>query len=163
VHHYFRQSEQVETVIKVAVEHARDGWRAAALFLQRLPAAGGAKEAADDRWLEALSLMATVTSAELADFALAPNDLLFRLFHEKGVRVYPAKEKELHDQCRCSEERVATMLRSFPRAEIESLKKDGLVEVVCEFCRREYRFDENALDDVYARQARRDGRAESGR
>ncbi|HTI86566.1 MAG TPA: Hsp33 family molecular chaperone HslO [Alphaproteobacteria bacterium] len=162
-HHYFRQSEQVETAIKVAVDRAPGGWRAAALFLQRLPAAGGAKEAADDRWLEALSLMATVTGAELADFALAPNDLLFRLFHEKGVRVYPAKEKELHDRCRCSEERVVTMLRSFPRAEIESLKKDGHVEVVCEFCRREYRFDESALDNVYAPRPRRDGRAESGR
>jgi molecular chaperone Hsp33 len=161
VHHYFRQSEQVETAIKVAVDH-KDGWRAAALLLQRLPVAGGAKEVADDRWLEALSLMATVTSAELADFALAPNDLLFRLFHEKGVRVYPRKGKELRDLCRCSEDRVVTMLRSFPRAEIESLKKDGAVEVVCEFCRREYRFDERGLNDVYAPR-RRDGRAESGR
>ncbi|MGE5539202.1 MAG: Hsp33 family molecular chaperone HslO [Gemmatimonas sp.] len=159
VHHYFRQSEQVETAIKVAVDHPADGWRAAALFLQRLPSGGG-REAADDRWREALSLMATVTSAELADYKLAPNDLLFRLFHEKGVRLYPAKEKELHDRCRCSEERVVTMLRSFPRVEIESLKKDGAVEVVCEFCRRMYRFDEGALDHVYAPTAQRgDGRA----
>jgi molecular chaperone Hsp33 len=160
-HHYFRQSEQVETAIKLAVVHAQDGWRAAALFLQRLP---GATEADDDGWREALSLMATVTSAELADYTLSPNDLLFRLFHEKGVRVYPAKEKELHDRCRCSEERVVTMLRSFPRAEIEALKKDDVVEVVCEFCRRQYRFDDPALDDVYAsKRAHGNGRADSGR
>jgi molecular chaperone Hsp33 len=149
-HHYFRQSEQVETAIKVAVEHGADGWRCAALFLQRLPVAGSAKEAADDRWREALSLMATVTGAELVDFHLPADRLLFRLFHERGVRVHDAKP--LVDRCRCSEERVVAMLRSFPRAEIETLKKHGVVEVSCEFCRRHYHFDDAALERVYAPQ-----------
>lgn len=147
-HHYFRQSEQVETAIKVAVERGADGWRCAALLLQRLPVAGSAKEAADDRWREALSLMATVTGAELVDFDLDANTVLFRLFHERGVRVH--EPKPLIDRCRCSEERVVTMLRSFPRAEIETLTKDGAVEVSCEFCRRLYRFDDAALARVYA-------------
>lgn len=155
-HHYFRQSEQVETAIKVAVDRGAGGWRCAALFLQRLPAAGIAKEAADDRWREALSLMATVTGPELVDFDLSANTLLFRLFHERGVRVHDVKP--LIDRCRCSEERVVTMLRSFPRAEIETLTKDGAVEVSCEFCRRLYRFDEAALARVYA--PRPDGRAD---
>lgn len=151
-HHYFRQSEQVETAIKVAVDRGPgdqgNRWRCAALFLQRLPAAGFAKEEADDRWREALSLMATVTGPELVDFDLAANTLLFRLFHERGVRVHEAKP--LIDRCRCSEERVVTMLRSFPRSEIETLTKDGAVEVSCEFCRRLYRFDDAALARVYA-------------
>jgi molecular chaperone Hsp33 len=159
-HHYFRQSEQVETAIKVAVDRRADGWRAAALFLQRLPATGFAREAADDRWREALSLMATVTGAELVDYDLGAHDLLFRLFHERGVRVHEAKP--LIDRCRCSEERVTAMLGSFPRAEIETLSKDGVVEVSCEFCRRLYRFDERALARVYAPRppsARRDRNA----
>jgi molecular chaperone Hsp33 len=147
-HHYFRQSEQVETAIKVAVDRGRDGWRCAALFLQRLPVKGFAKDAADDRWREALSLMATVTGTELVDFDLPANTLLFRLFHERGVRVHDAKP--LIDRCRCSEERVITMLRSFPRVEIETLTKNGAVEVSCEFCRRLYRFDDEGLDRVYA-------------
>jgi molecular chaperone Hsp33 len=147
-HHYFRQSEQVETAIKVAVDRGPHGWRCAALFLQRLPTTGSAREAADDRWREALSLMATVTGAELVDFGLTADRLLFRLFHEGGVRVHDAKP--LMDRCRCSEERVVTMLRSFPRAEIETLKKDGVVEVSCEFCRRLYSFDDAALERVYA-------------
>jgi molecular chaperone Hsp33 len=148
VHHYFRQSEQVETAIKVAVDHGIEGWRGAALFLQRLPVVGATKEAADDLWLDALTLMATVTSAELADFDLSANDLLFRLFHEIGVRVHDAKS--LEDRCRCSEEKVVNMLRSFPKAEIEGLMNDGAVEVNCEFCRRLYRFDSVVLDRIYS-------------
>lgn len=159
VHHYFRQSEQVETAIKVAVDRGADGWRGAALFLQRLPVAGAKKEAADDLWLDALALMATVTGTELADFDLAANDLLFRLFHEIGVRVHDVKS--LDDRCRCSEERVIAMLHSFPRTEIESLMKDGAVEVNCEFCRRLYRFDAVALDRIYA--ANRPGTDAAGR
>jgi molecular chaperone Hsp33 len=147
VHHYFRQSEQVETIIKVSVERAAGGWRGAALFLQRLPVAGSKKEAADDLWFETLSLMATVTNAELSNFELPANDLLYRLFHEIGVRVHDVKP--LADHCRCSEDRVVTMLRSFPRAEIDGLMKDGAVEVDCEFCRRSYRFDADALQRVY--------------
>jgi molecular chaperone Hsp33 len=147
-HHYFRQSEQVETAIKVSVDRGPDGWRCAALFLQRLPVTGFAKDATDDRWREALSLMATVTGPELVDFGLTANNLLFRLFHERGVRVHDVKP--LIDRCRCSEERVVTMLRSFPRAEIETLTRNGAVEVSCEFCRRLYRFDDEALDHVYA-------------
>jgi molecular chaperone Hsp33 len=160
VHHYFRQSEQVETAIKVTVDRGSEGWRAAALFLQRLPASGFAREAADDRWREALSLMATVTGSELADFDLSANSLLFRLFHERGVRVHEAKP--LIDRCRCSEERVVTMLGSFPRAEIEALNKDGIVEVSCEFCRRIYRFDEEALARIYAAERPSSRQDESG-
>ena len=147
VHHYFRQSEQVETAIKVAVARDRDGWRCAALMLQRLPDSGLNKETVDDLWLDALTLMATVTSAELTGLDLSANDLLFRLFHEIGVRVH--ESKPLIDRCRCSEERVIGMLQSFPRSEIESLMNDGVVDVDCEFCRRRYRFDAEALERVY--------------
>ena len=146
-HHYFRQSEQVETAIKVAVARDTDGWRCAALILQRLPDSGLNKEAVDDLWLDAVTLMATVTSTELTDLNLFADNLLFRLFHEIGVRVHDAKP--LVDRCRCSEERVIGMLQSFPRSEIESLMNDGVVDVDCEFCRRRYRFDAAALERVY--------------
>jgi molecular chaperone Hsp33 len=146
-HHYFRQSEQVETAIKVAVARDSNGWRCAALMLQRMPDSGLNKETVDDLWLDALTLMATVTSAELTGLDLSANDLLFRLFHEIGVRVH--ESKPLIDRCRCSEERVIGMLQSFPRSEIESLMNDGVVDVDCEFCRRRYRFDSDALERVY--------------
>ena len=115
VHHYFRQSEQVEAGLKVAVARVKDAagsecWRAGALMIERLPTAGGveARESEDEGWRHAMILMSTSTSAELLDAALRPEQLLFRLFHEEGVHDY--KPHELAARCRCSRERVETCL-----------------------------------------------------
>src|SRR5579883_1242429 len=89
VHHYFRQSEQVEAGIKVAVGQRRDPdgqlrWRGGTLMIERLPKDGGAeaaREAEDEGWRGAMVLMATGTSEELLDPELTPEALLFRLFH----------------------------------------------------------------------------------
>ena len=74
-------------------------------------------------------------------------DLLFRLFHEDGVRVFDPDNLEM--RCRCSPERVENMLKSFPRAEIETLKIGDDVVVSCEFCGRDYRFSDKELDRVF--------------
>ena len=149
IHHYFRQSEQLEAGIKLAVSGER-GWRAGVLMLQRLPGEGldddgeeGELENADDGWRRALALMASATSAELTDPALAPNDLLYRLFHEDGVRVFTPLS--LRAGCRCSRGRVEDMLRALPRDDVEHLKVEGLIDVTCEFCNRHYRFDDADL------------------
>ena len=149
IHHYFRQSEQLEAGIKLAVSGER-GWRAGVLMLQRLPGEGldddgeeGELETADDGWRRALALMASATSAELTDPALAPNDLLYRLFHEDGVRVFTPLT--LRAGCRCSRGRVEDMLRALPRDDVEHLKVDGQIEVTCEFCNTQYRFEEADL------------------
>lgn len=150
VHHYFRQSEQVVTGIAVAVEHGRDGWRGGALLLQRMPEehehAISASDVEDD-WRRAMVLMSTASAAELTDPRLVANDLLYRLFHEEGVRVWPPAS--LQPSCRCSRERVETVLRSLPREEIEELKVEGKVEVTCEFCNSTYGFDDDDLGDIY--------------
>lgn len=154
-HGYFRQSAQLHAVVKLAVGRAADGsWRSAGIMIQRLPDEGPARlsgDAPDENWEEdwrrAVILMGSSTSEELLDPALHPHDLLYRLFHEDGVRVFnPAP---LVMSCRCSEQRVITMLRSFPRSEIEALKEGDRVVVTCEFCSRRYEFDESALDAVY--------------
>ena len=149
IHHYFRQSEQFEAGIKLAVA-ADGGWRAGVLMLQRLPGEGAADdpedgegESAEDGWRRALALMGSATSAELTDPALAPNDLLYRLFHEDGVRVFTPLA--LRAGCRCSRGRVEDMLRALPRDDVEHLKIDGRIEVTCEFCNAHYRFDEADL------------------
>lgn len=159
VHHYFRQSEQIEAGIRVACGLVDGHWRASAMMLQRLPAEGGfqdedapanraaSQEIADDDWRRALLLMGTGPDAELLAPELGARELLFRLFHEEGVRVYPAQE--LSAKCRCSRQRVAGMLRSLPRAEIEELKTDGVVSVTCEFCNTHYRFDDADLAELY--------------
>lgn len=151
VHHYFRQSEQVEAGIKVAVERRawRSGppaWRAGALMIERLPKAEGgiaSREAEDDGWRRAMILMSTSTAGELLDPELPPEDLLFRLFHEEGVRAY--KPHDLKAGCRCSRERVETMLKALGPGEVGNLKVDGRLEVTCEFCSAVYVFAEEDI------------------
>ena len=125
--HYFLQSEQIQTGLVVASGNSGGTWRSAGLILQRLPeeAAGGAAEAVpdEDAWRRAMVLQATCTEAELLDPGLPVNDLLYRLFHEEGVRVF--QRRPLAARCRCARSRLEETLRSLPRAEIEDLKIDG--------------------------------------
>jgi len=150
VQHYFRQSEQLDTGIKVAVAFTDVGWRGGALMLQRLPEDQVQQtlgsNVADD-WRRAMVLMGTCSDKEMLDPNLPANDLLFRLFHEDGVRVWAPSD--LFASCRCSRERVATVLASLPRDEIAELKVNGNVEVTCEFCNSTYTFDDAQLDHIY--------------
>ena len=155
-HSHFRQSDQSQAVFKLAV--APDGgggaWRAGGMMMQRLPDPGRTQvsgearnEAAEDEWRRAVILMGSCTSEELVDDGLHPHDLLYRLFHEDGVRVF--EPHSLAHGCRCSRDKVVTMLQSFPRGEIEALRIDDAVIVTCEFCGARYDFDDDALDRVY--------------
>ena len=159
LHHYFRQSEQIDAAIKVAVARQpagagattepRGGWQVGALMVQRLPKAHAVDdEEREDGWREAVILMGSATNQELLDPALHPDALLYRLFHEPGVRVY--KPMVLRSACRCSSERVSVMLKSFPKEEIESMKVDDKVVVTCEFCRSTYTYDQSEIDSLYA-------------
>jgi molecular chaperone Hsp33 len=151
IQHYFRQSEQLDTGIKVAVAFTDLGWRGGALMLQRLPEDQVQRtlgsDVADD-WRRAMVLMGTCTDQEMLDPNLPANDLLFRLFHEDGVRVWAPTN--LNASCRCSRDRVATVLASLPRDEIADLKVNGNVEVTCEFCNSTYTFDDAQLDHIYS-------------
>ena len=92
----------------------------------------------DDAWVEGQSLIATVEDVELIDPDLSGERLLYRLFHERGVRVF----SPLHviAKCSCSREAVSAMLRSFAPNERAGMVKDGKVEVTCEFCSSVYEF-----------------------
>lgn len=150
---YFRQSEQVRTGMKIAVEQipANRGmiWRAGAVMVQCIPEEnpeGDDTKALED-WRRTMMLLGTVKDTELVDPDLSPERLLLRLFHEEGVRVYDPQP--LSFRCRCSRERVETMLRQFRADDIEEMKKDdGSLEVTCEFCNECYRFEEAALAEV---------------
>jgi molecular chaperone Hsp33 len=142
--HYFRQSEQLQAGLKLAV--ARSGeegaWRAGGLMLQRIPPEGGRVRIADDVedvWRRAMVLMSSATPAELVAPDLPPRRLLWRLFHEEGVRVYDTHAVEA--RCRCSRERIAAILRAFPADELDEMKKEAVTTVTCEFCNTRYDFD----------------------
>jgi molecular chaperone Hsp33 len=150
---YFRQSEQVRTGMKIAVEQvpasAGSSWRAGAVMVQCLPDEDpndDGDKALED-WRRTMMLLGTVKDDELVDPDLSPERLLLRLFHEEGVRVFDPQP--LSFRCRCSRERVETLLRQFETADIEDMKQeDGALDVTCEFCNEHYRFDEAAVADL---------------
>jgi molecular chaperone Hsp33 len=162
-HEYFLRSEQIPTRVRLAVgEEWRGGegpkhrWRGGGMLLQFLPKAperarqadlhpGDAPEGSiahtvteDDAWVEGQSLIATVEDIELIDPDLSGERLLYRLFHERGVRVFPPLP--LRAQCSCSREAVASMLASFAAKDRAEMVKDGKVVVTCEFCSSVYEF-----------------------
>jgi molecular chaperone Hsp33 len=159
-HTYFRQSEQLPTFIRLAVaQHYERGtagaqWRAGGLLLQKLPREGGTRPRpsgeehdaslegeSDEDWSRARHLAATVEDHELLDPMLSPERLLYRLFHEEGVRVTPSMP--LAAACRCSRERIHMFLERFGPDELADMREaDGGVTVTCEFCSRQYRFAE---------------------
>jgi molecular chaperone Hsp33 len=143
---YFENSEQLPTRLWLRA----DSDQASGLLLQRLPltsrpasatesgAGGIPEEEVEDAWQRVQLVAGTVTDAELA--SLPDRDLLRRLFAEDDVRMFEAAP--VFFRCRCSRERVATMLKSLGRGEVEGvLSERGNVEVRCEFCSRAYRFD----------------------
>ncbi len=155
-HRHFLESDQNQAVFKLAVAPTGPSgtWRAGGMMMQRLPESGRTRlsgEAPDDEleegWRRAIVLMAACTTDELVDDRLHPHDLLYRLFHEDGVRVF--EPHALAHGCRCSRDRVEATLRSFPREEIVDLEIDGQVVVTCEFCGARYAFDEAGIDRIY--------------
>lgn len=139
---YFSQSEQLPTRILLAA----DGERACGLILQQLPGASASDEADADAWPRAQALFDTLGRDEL--LALPPETLLYRLFHEEGVRL--VAQKPLRFGCSCSRARVGGMLLSLGREEAFDSLQDGRVEVICEFCGQHYHFDPVDLEQLFA-------------
>lgn len=159
---YFETSEQLPTRLWLRA----DADQASGLLVQRLPltsrpasatesgAGGVSEEEVEDAWQRVQLVAGTVTDAELA--SLPDRDLLRRLFAEDDVRMFEAAP--VFFRCRCSRERVETMLRSLGRGEVESvLSERGNVEVRCEFCSRAYRFDAVDVGALFTETARSGG------
>ncbi len=161
---YFRQSEQLPTFLRLAVaKHYRAGkgedgegrwaWRAGGLMLQNLTREGGRPSETpadegendiwpfveeDEDWNRVYQLAATVEDHELLDPTLAPERLLYRLFHEERVRAF--RPDGIEAECRCSRERVYQLLRRFPAEQMTSMVEDGMIRVTCEFCNTPFNF-----------------------
>lgn len=161
---YFRQSEQIPTRVRLGAAELLDRdeagkprhrWRAGGLVAQFLPEApermrqpdlhgGDGDEAAfghqeDDAWAEARSLVETIDADELTDPLVGTERLLYRLFHERGVRVYAPQA--VYDRCSCSRDKIKGVLQGFTAEEIAESEEDGVVSVTCEFCSTTYRYE----------------------
>jgi len=148
--HYFMTSEQLPSEIVSSCERVIvDGspqWRAASLMIQHLPPArdkieiGTADTAAGNRenWAHAQALMQTITPEELLDTGLPLQDLVYRLYHEDGVRAYQPSHLGLG--CRCSREKLEDVIRTFSDDDVAHMVVDGQITVQCQFCNTEYVF-----------------------
>jgi molecular chaperone Hsp33 len=164
-HEYFLRSEQIPTRVRLAVGEevsaGADGachcWRAGGLVLQFLPkdprrvqqpdldpgdAPPGIEAPVfdeDDAWVEGRALVATISDLELIDPAVSAEQLVYRLFHERGVRVF--RSRPLSARCSCSRGGVTAMLKNFSQDDRDHMVENGVITVTCEFCSSTYVFD----------------------
>ncbi len=168
-HQYFRQSEQIPTLVRLAVAEMLEGaggqrrWRTGGLLVQFLPhspergrmpdfdpgdAPAGTmvpEFSEDEAWAEAKALAATVEDHELVDPMLSSERLLYRLFHERGVKVFDSMP--IRYACRCSRDGIETMLRRFtPQERKDMIGDDGKIGVTCEFCNVKREFAPGEFD-----------------
>ena len=160
---YFRQSEQIPTAVRLGVAkllsrdeegQPRESWRAGGLVAQFLPQEpermrqpdlhggdgddGVLSHDPDDAWSEARAMVETIDLDEMTDPEVGAERLLYRLFHERGVTVYPAHG--VYDRCSCSREKIRDVLGAFTAEEIAESTEDGKITVTCEFCSTAYEY-----------------------
>ena len=147
--HYFRQSEQIPTRVALACGQAQMPggelrWQGCGMMIQQIAADEARGETKDD-WDTARSLFATITDAELVDPELSQETVLYRLFHESGVRVI--ERASIEAKCKCSRERLLMTLKSFENEALAEMAEEGNITANCEFCATDYVF---ALKDLSA-------------
>jgi len=143
---YFAQSEQTPTRIRLAVGSEGETWRSGGFLIQYI-AEDDARGSTMEAWVRTQAFFETLGEEELLDADLSSDKLLFRLFHEDGVRVFGSQL--LRAFCRCNQERIETVLKSFDRAEREDMvEDDGKIHVTCEYCSRVYAVEPGKLEQA---------------
>ena len=149
---YFMQSEQIPTSIRLAVGKLSvageaDLWRAGGVIAQFMPGEGGTRERGEevlmgaedqDQWERAAAFVQSTQDDELLDPSISMETLLYRLFHEDGVRAFD--EKRLHRGCSCNPDKIAVVLQRYSPEELAEMVEGGIINVSCDFCRRDFRF-----------------------
>lgn len=140
--HYFRQSEQVPTLMRLAVGQVQTpgeapSWRGGGIMIQKI-AGDAARGDTEEAWDTATALFGTLSDEELLDPKLGSDEVLYRLFHEGGVRLMPMESVQA--KCSCSRERLAATLEAFEASERDSMFEDGQIKASCDFCNTDYVF-----------------------
>lgn len=152
---YFEQRENLPSFLRLAVAEAfsapgradaRGGhWRCGGLMLQPLGAARSDREADDDGWARVRMIAETVEDHELLDPMLTAERLLLRLFHEEGVIIEKTVAHSAY--CKCSREKILTVLKTFGAQEMSDLRDEtGRIEVKCEFCAARYQISPEEIE-----------------
>ena len=148
---YFKQSEQTPTEIRLTTSRdpVTGNWRSGGIMVQHLARGETGQERnldedQADAWNRASILMNSVKDEELADPKVDLDQLLFKLYHEDGVRVF--EPSHLEHGCRCSRERIFTVLASLSEEDIQhAFQEDKMINVNCEFCGKDYAFNEEEI------------------
>ncbi len=142
---YFKQSEQIETMLKLFVEIPEDEngvWKAGGIMLQRIPELGGKNidlSQLPELKNEAQILMNSLTSKELFDEKLSLPEILNRLYHANNLVI--TKENHYEFSCRCNREKLLKTLRGFSEDELAAmLDEDSKITAKCGFCSETYDF-----------------------
>ncbi|MES2493498.1 MAG: Hsp33 family molecular chaperone HslO [Pseudomonadota bacterium] len=143
---YFTQSEQVPTLLRVAVRSNGQHCVGGGLLVQHLPEGEEGRERLHARfdhpeWEHVATMANSVRHDELVDPALALDEVIWRLFHEESeVRINAPST--LRKGCRCNAEHYRAVLSRFPEAErLEMRDKEGAIVVDCAFCSRLFRVE----------------------
>ncbi|MCK3655746.1 molecular chaperone Hsp33 [Pasteurellaceae bacterium Macca] len=139
---YFARSEQLATQLVIRVGEFDGKAVAGGTLLQIMPDGTGTSED-----FEHLATLASTIKAEEL-FGLTAEELLFRLFHEETVEVYPPQSTVFH--CGCSRERSGAAIMLLPDEEIVEMlaEKNGVIDMQCECCGTQYFFDEKAIAEL---------------
>ncbi len=150
VEHYFVQSEQVPSLIRLGASSSGDVL--GALLVQHLPEGEEGRDRLHARldhpeWDHVRIMAATVGADELADQSLPLKTLIWRLFHEDGeIRVLD--EASLSKGCRCDASKIRAVIASFSGTEQEEMADDnGFLTVDCAFCARNFPFSLNDIQN----------------
>lgn len=144
---YFKNSEQIDTYLKIFKRRAENGWETAGVLIQKMPANGG-KNAADEEkiselWNENKILLNSLKEEEIFSDSLSEEEILYRLFHEHEVRVI--KEGEYFFGCRCNREKLLGTLIAMGEDDINDMIEDGKITATCGFCGEQYHFEKGEL------------------
>ncbi len=136
---YFSQSEQIPSIVRLAVRKDEKGWVAGGIMFQHLPEGEEGRERLHTRldhpeWPHVAALAGSVKPDELTERALPLDELVWRLFHEEE-EVRTLDPVMLSKGCRCSPDYIASVLARFPAEEQAGMVgEDGMIRVDCEFC-----------------------------
>ncbi len=145
--HYFAQSEQIPTRVKLAIGQVQvpgeaPVWRGGGVMVQRI-ASDAARGDTGDAWDMSKAVMGTLTDEELLDPDLPADTLLYRLFHEQGVsRLEP---QDVLAKCSCSRKRLHSAIKQFDTQAQSDMMIDGTITANCEFCGTDYVFTQDDL------------------
>lgn len=143
---YFQQSEQLATKVILRSQQNTSGAKACGLFLQVLPTGSAATVTSDTGFEHLAKLTETIKDEEL--FTLEVEDILYRLYHQEDVEIFPPTTVAF--KCSCSRQRSANAIAAVDKQELlDIVAKEGAIKMNCQYCHTEYRFDSIDVEAIH--------------